>query len=160
MKKTLILMGVLSVFSISLVACGNDSKDAVDDSNKPKEEKVKKSSVSFPDSELGKGQIILRTTSGSSENNNIPFEYKDADLLTPQIGFEAWEFDGSKLSYIYIDKVLNSKEQLADVQTSLNLSKNDYKIGKHDVEVVQFDNDKESGKIVTYKKAQYEIKSK
>ncbi|EAC2264243.1 TPA: hypothetical protein ACSYWY_12585 [Listeria monocytogenes] len=162
MKKLLLLVGLLIVFSFGLTACGS-SDDSTEKkvTNKESAKETKKSTdVVFPEKELGQGKIILKTESGSSENGNIPFMYKDDDLLTPSIGFEAWEFDGSKLTYIYIDDVLNSEEQLANTQTSLDLTTSDYETGVHEVKTVQFDNDKETGKIITYKTAKYEIKPK
>ncbi|HFQ5699478.1 TPA: hypothetical protein ACHSGA_002580 [Listeria monocytogenes] len=162
MKKLLLLAGLLIVFSFGLTACGSsNSENETSDSKKEDVKKVeKKTSVEFPDKELGQGEIILKTESGSSEDGNIPFMYKEDDLLTPSIGFEAWEFDGSKLTYVYIDDVLNTKEQLADTQTSLDLTTSEYETGEHEVKVAQFDNDKETGKIITYKTAKYEIKNK
>lgn len=78
-----------------------------------------------------------------------------------QIGLDAESFDGSKLSYIYVDGMLNSKEQLGDMsQTTLTLEGDALKEGNHDVEVVQFDNDETTGNHIPYKKASYEVKVK
>ncbi|EAF0864359.1 hypothetical protein CFF26_14550 [Listeria monocytogenes] len=162
MKKLLLLAGLLIVFSFGLTACGSsdDSTEKKVTNKESAKDKKKSTDVVFPEKELGQGKIILKTESGSSEDGNVPFMYKDDDLLTPYIGFEAWEFDGSKLTYIYIDDGLNSKEQLANTQTSLDLTTSDYETGVHEVKAVQFDNDKETGKIITYKTAKYEVKDK
>ncbi|MBC1671227.1 hypothetical protein HB950_02715 [Listeria welshimeri] len=162
MKKLLLLAGLLIVFSFCLTACGSsdDSTEKKVTNKESAKDKKKSTDVVFPEKELGQGKIILKTESGSSEDGNVPFIYKDDDLLTPFIGFEAWEFDGSKLTYIYIDDGLNSKEQLANTQTSLDLTTSDYETGVHEVKAVQFDNDKDTGKIITYKTAKYEVKAK
>jgi len=82
------------------------------------------------------------------------------DTSMTQIGVDAFEFDGGKLSYIYVDGIQNAKEQLADTQTSINLKEDALKVGTHKVEVVQFENDKPDGKAITYKVASYEVKEK
>ncbi|PZG35467.1 hypothetical protein C2D64_00085 [Listeria ivanovii] len=170
MKKLLLLVSLSIFLSLGLSACGNNGAQKEESAPKKAEsaskkedagKEKKKTSIKFPDKELGKGRFILRTESGSSENGNIPFMYREKDELTPFIGFEAWEFDDSKLSYIYIDDTLNLKTKFSDIQTFLDLTAaSEYEVGTHEIKVVQFDNDKETGKVVTYKTAKYEIKSK
>jgi hypothetical protein len=68
---------------------------------------------------------------------------------------------GRVSTYIYVDGMLNTKEQLGEMtQTSLTLEKDALKEGTHKVEVVQYENDDLKGKAITYKTASYEIKSK
>lgn len=109
--------------------------------------------------ETGKGTIETTTPSGNSKDGVVPFLYEDKETELVQLGFNAWEFDGAKLSYIFVDGILNSKEQLGDSQSSLNLQGNDLKVGTHKVEVTQYDTDKIDGKVVTYKLSSYEIKA-
>jgi hypothetical protein len=110
--------------------------------------------------ETGKGAICIATPSGTSENGNIPVLFASSNEELVQIGISFRDFDGSKLSYIYIDKILNSKEQYADADATLSLSGKNLAIGKHEVDVVQFDTDKPDGNIVTYKSTFYEVKQK
>ena len=77
-----------------------------------------------------------------------------------QIGVATEGFDGSKLSYIYVDGSLNSKEQLGDGQTSIDLTDDLLSVGTHKVEVLQYNNDDASSDVVTYKSASYEVKAK
>lgn len=64
------------------------------------------------------------------------------DTLLNQIGLSSENFDGSKLSYIYIDGMLNTKEQLGEMsQITMDLEKDALKNGEHKVEIVQYDND-------------------
>ena len=99
------------------------------------------------------------TAGGTSENGNIPVIFV-ADESLIQIELDTSEFDGSKLSYIYIDGTLNNKCQLGDSQLPLDLSGDSLSVGTHTVEVLQYDNDSPDGNLVTYKSASYEIKSK
>lgn len=112
-------------------------------------------------SDTGSGTIILRTSGGTSENGNVPVIYADSEALIMQIGLSSEGFDGSKLSFIYIDKKLVDKQQLGDrSDASLNLEGFMLEKGTHIVEVMQFDNDDTSTTPVTYKTVSYEIKSK
>lgn len=57
--------------------------------------------------------------------------------------------------------MLNTKEQLGEMtQTTITLQDNSLKEGKHKVEVVQYDNDEQTGNPITYKAATYEVKNK
>lgn len=112
----------------------------------------------MPDKEIGQGQIIIATSSGTSENGNIPFLYVAKDALIIQMGLDTNEFDESKLSYIYVDGREEAKEQISESQLTINLKEKELKVGKHKIEVVQFDNNKTDGQITTYKTASYECK--
>lgn len=116
----------------------------------------------FPDGDyedMGTGTICLYTPGGSSENGNVPIIFIDGETLL-QIGLDSLDFDGSKLSYIYVDGMLVAKEQLANSQISLDLSGDMLSVGTHTVQVVQYDSDDPSGKMITYKSANYETKNK
>ena len=93
----------------------------------------------------GTGTICLYTPGGSSENENIPIIFVDSETLI-QIGLDSLDFDGSKLSYIYVDGMLATKEQLAHSQISLDLTGDMLSVGTHMVQVVQYDSDDPSGK--------------
>ena len=56
--------------------------------------------------------------------------------------------------------MLTTKEQLAHSQISLDLTGDMLSVGTHTVQVVQYDSDDPSGEMITYKSANYEIKSK
>lgn len=83
-----------------------------------------------------------------------------ADTSLLQIGYETTGMSGGSLSYIYIDGMLLTKEQLSDSQGSLDLSGDSLTVGTHKVEVVQFENDSTDGAVTTYKTASYEVKEK
>ncbi|MBK1809333.1 hypothetical protein JHL18_01565 [Clostridium sp. YIM B02505] len=165
MKKILVSL-IVGVLSLSLVACGQakDSKQATTEPTKQEqkqpEEPKKESSVNFPEgqSESGKGKIFVSTPAGTSENGNVPAILVKSDTLITQIGLNAQEMDGSKISYIYINKNFISKEQLANGEVSLDLKEENLKAGTYTVGVIQFDNDQPSGKVVTYHETKYQVK--
>lgn len=162
MRKKIIAVITILTLSFALTACGSKEAAKTTNTNTTDQTAAKSDTVKIPaglGTEMGVGKIIVSTPSGTSENGAVPFIYVEKDSLV-QIGFDALEFDGAKLSYIFIDGVLNSKEQLKDTQTSLNLKDDEVKVGKHKVEVVQFDTDKVDGKALTYKSASYEVKAK
>lgn len=111
-------------------------------------------------SEVGNGIFILSTAGGTSENGNIPVLYVEKDAIIIQIGIETSNFDGNKLSYIFIDGALIDKQQLADSQSVIDLSGDLLAVGTHSVEIFQYEDDNENGNVLTYKSAKYEIKSK
>lgn len=84
-----------------------------------------------------------------------------SDELLTQIGYYAEGMDGSHLSFIYIDGIEVSREQLGDmVQGAIDLQEDSLNEGIHTVEVVQYSTDEPNSEIITYKSCQYEVKSK
>lgn len=109
----------------------------------------------------GKGSFSISTPSGTSENGNVPIVYYgNNEASNYGVDFSARDFDGSKLSYEYIDGYLVGKEQISDEDGSIYAGTNSLGSGKHKVEIVQYDTNKPEGKIVTYKSAFYEVKPK
>lgn len=164
MKKIISLL-LAGLMLSGLVGCGEAKKDTTTSSKQEtkqetKKEETKKETIKMPDKEMGKGKIEISTPDGTSEGGKVPVLFVSKDDLIIQIGLNTEEFDGSKLSYIFINGEKMGKEQLSEEQTSIDLKDNALKVGKHKVEIVQFDNDKTDGKIITYKTASYECKEK
>ena len=112
-------------------------------------------------SDMGAGTIYITTPGGTSENGEIPVLYVSVDEFFTQVGLNTSDFDGSKLSYIYLDGELSLKEQLSDSQLSIDLSStSQLSEGIHKVEILQFDNDDPTGNVITYKTASFENKLK
>ncbi|WP_406541430.1 hypothetical protein [Clostridium ljungdahlii] len=110
--------------------------------------------------DMGTGTFYISTPSGTSQNGAVPVIYADKNTQIEQIGVNTSGFNGKNLSYIFVDGVLNSKEQLAESQSSINLKGNALKVGKHKVDVVQYNNNKTTDSVITHKTAYYEVKSK
>ncbi|KGF09675.1 hypothetical protein HMPREF1635_01945 [Clostridiales bacterium S5-A14a] len=160
MKKLSVVMLAL-VLAFVFVACGDNGNTNESKSKETKSEEKKVEKDFKGDYEdMGNGTIMLSTPSGTSEDGNVPFLFVEKDDQLIQIGLDTSDFDGSKLSYVYVDGMEKDKDQFGDAQSTIDLEKNDLKVGKHKVEVVQYDTDKPDGNVVTYKVAQYEIKEK
>lgn len=159
-KKLLVLMLAL-VLVFVFAACGDNGNTNGSKSKETKTEEKKVEKYFKGDYEdMGAGSIFISTPNGTSENGNIPVLFYDDDMLLMQIELAANDFDGSKLSYVYVDGMEKDKFQFGGTRITINLEKGDLKVGTHKVEVVQYDTDKPDGNVVTYKVAQYEIKEK
>ncbi|HSQ88697.1 hypothetical protein [Romboutsia sp.] len=160
-NKKIITLALCTMLSMSLIGCSNTKEVTSTEDTSKKETVIKKDIPEGLSEELGNGTIIVSTAGGTSEDGNIPVVFAEEDLVLEQIGLDAEDFDGSKLSYIYIDGMNNTKEQLGEMtQTTLTLDGDALNKGTHKVEVVQYDNDEATGKAITYKTASYEIKTK
>jgi uncharacterized lipoprotein NlpE involved in copper resistance len=111
-------------------------------------------------SDMGAGTFYITTPSGTSENGNVPLVYIDSKTSMYQIGYVGKDMNGGSLSYIYVDGILNDKEQIANSQGSITVKKDALTVGVHKVEIVQYTNDDTSSSMTCYKSASYEIKSK
>lgn len=162
MSKKILGLVLVGVLALGMIGCSNSKEENKANENTTKEEvRSKKDIPSGLDKEIGNGSVVLSTTGGTTENGNTPIVFVGQDTLLEQIGLSAENFDGSKLSYVYIDGMLNTKEQLGEMtQTTITLQDNSLKEGRHKVEVVQYDNDEQTGNPVTYKVATYEVKNK
>lgn len=162
MNKKIVGLVLVGVLALGMIGCSNSKEENKANENTTKEEVSSKKDIpSGLDKEVGNGSVVLSTTGGTTENVNTPVVFVGQDTLLEQIGLSAENFDGSKLSYVYIDGMLNTKEQLGEMtQTTITLQDNSLKEGKHKVEVVQYDNDEQTGNPVTYKVATYEVKNK
>lgn len=159
MKKKCLLIVLFCVFS--LAGCGNSSAATDAPAADSKIESPAESTKDFVGdsySETGDGVFLVVTAGGNSENGNVPVVYSDADTSLLQIGYETTGMNGGSLSYIYVDGMLLTKEQLSDSQGTLDLSGDSLATGTHKVEVVQYENDATDGAVTVYKTASYEVK--
>ena len=168
LKKIGILLLSL-IFVLSFTACGSGSDTTEDNGDTTAvEEPATDNDVErdFPEGdyeEIGNGTMYVITPSGSSEDGSVPVLYvdvSDRDNILESIELDAWDYDDSVLSYVYIDGMENTKEQLADTQTTLGLTGNELSEGVHVVEVVQFEGDDPAGEILSYRSTSYEVKDK
>lgn len=180
MKKKIIVLMLAGMMALSSTACGESSSSqnvqkedssaasisestSSDESSTDNDSSTETVAKDLPDGnyqDMGSGTMYLATSGGTSENGEVPVVYASSEDLLIQIELDTFDFDGSKLSYIYIDGMLYSKEQLGETQMPIDLSEDSLKTGAHKVEVLQYSNDDSSSDVVTYKTASYEIKEK
>lgn len=162
MKKKFIPLVILA--ALSLAACGSsDNSSSANSSSKTSESTTVSSAESkkdLPYEDQGTGTMYLSGPGGTTENGETLTIFDDGDTQVMQIGMDVSELDGNKLSYIYIDGTLSSKEQLSTGQSTLDLTKKYLTPGKHTINLVQYDNNNEDGSIITNKVANYEVTKK
>ena len=171
MKKKIVTLLLAGCMAMSITACGGEKE--APQNNEPKTESVEEEPKAeapkeetkrdLPEgnySDMGAGKFSIQTEGGDSADGTIPVLFISDELLV-QIGYCAEGMDGSHLSFIYIDGMEVSKEQLGDmVQGTIDLQEDTLNKGIHTVEVVQYSTDEPNGEIITYKSCQYEVKSK
>lgn len=155
MKKILSLM-LIVILSISIVGCNKGKVEDTKEVNQTNETKER-----FSMSEKGNCKFYITTSETlTSENGAIPYIYLEDEDTLMQIGYDARGFDSSKLTYIYVDGKLVSKESMCEqFQSSIDLQKDIIKYGKHKVEVIQYKNSESDNKddVEVYKIAQYVV---
>lgn len=159
MKKVISFI-ISFIISVSLVGCNNDSTNKDKEENTAKVEQTKNNDLGINIKDKGNCSYYITTGDITSQNNAIPYIYLEDDTQLMQIGYVGKEFDSSKLSYIYIDGELQEKMQLSDdCEGTLTLQGNSLKVGKHKVEVVQYNGteSKNVDDILIYKSAEYVI---
>ena len=168
MKLKSFITVLILLFAIVLICTGCSSNNLENDKNienfQVESKEIKKDIPEGEFSDMGEGTFILSTISGTSENGNIPVFFVDDNELAGKmyemqmdVGISTRGFDGTKITNIYVDGYLQGKEQLADTDTSQAVSEKLTTVGIHKVELLQFD---DNNNVVTYKSAEYEIKTK
>lgn len=163
MKK--IVIPILFGTILLLSACNSSNKDVAENSSSSSTtissvKKESKRDKDLPKEDSGNGNFYLSGPSGTTENGDTLTIFANKDTQLMQIGINSTDFDGSKLTYIYIDGKLVEKQQMSNSQGTINLEKDYLKKGNHIVNAVQYDDDSENGNIITNKNSTYEIKEK
>lgn len=164
MNKRILWLVLAVALAIGIMECSNSkdkTKGNINTVTTKEEVSSKKDILEGLDKEMGNGSVVLSTAGGTSENGNTPTIFGGQATQLDQIGLSPENFDESKLSYVYTDGMLNTKEQLGEMsQTAITIQDNSLKEVNHKIEVVQYDNDEQTGTLVTYKVANYEVKNK
>ena len=158
MKKKLLILGLITALSLSITACGNDTKkeEKKDDTKTTEtiEENEVKENKLIGGEEIGTGKVNLVNESGSSEDENTLYVMYDKEAILVQLGIESENMDGSQPTIIYLDGKEVTKEQLGDTQTNIELKDKALEKGIHNVEFIQKDGDT----VTFYHLAKYEVK--
>ena len=170
MKK----IAVLALFTVALLGgCGGSKDDKAADSSSSAVESSTTVESSTPEStvvedkfagqaETGAGTLALYGVGGSTEDGSPLTVFYDPDTFPTGFDVATTDFDGSMLTYIYVDGQLISKEQLGTSQQPVEIQDTPSALteGTHTVQLVQYDTADEAGNIVTFKTQQYELKLK
>ena len=159
MKKSILLLAGCMV--LSLTACGQKepANNTNNSTNAPAQEEVAKEPEQV--TEIGQGTFYLENESGTTENGDPIVIYDGGDTQLMQIGLNTNDFDGGKLTYVYVDGELLTKEQYGgESQGTLELGEKQLAPGTHQVVLKQYENDDEKTDPVTVKVATYEVKAK
>ena len=157
--KKIFILGLSCVALMSVIGCSKNESTSNQENQEKVELVVKKRDIPEDFSEdCGNGAIEIVCEGGSSKDGNIPIIYVEKDTVLLQIGLNAESFDGTKLSYVYVDGILNCKEQFGELtQSTINLEGDNLSSGKHMVQVVQYKDNDINKEVLTYKEAFYSV---
>lgn len=158
MKRKVLLFAVTGMMVLSIFACGKKEEPKKETEQATEVVVTKRDLPEGNYEEKGEGTVYLSCEGGTTEDGNVPVIYSKKDTILMQVGLNAWDFNGGALSYVYIDGMLATKEQLANSQISLDLQGDSLTTGTHKVEVVQYTNDDTASEMITYRSFSYEIK--
>lgn len=122
--------------------------------------KLKENQFKFPEgvSGTGKGEIIVSTTGGTSEEGNVPVLIVAKETALEQIGVYFKNFQGDKEVFLFINKVFAGRLKGGEyAHTTLNLQGNNLRPGGYTVSAIQYENNDPTGKVVEYSEARYKI---
>lgn len=160
MKKNLFKIMVATILLVALVGCGN--KNSASNENVKNENTESENTANTVENveDVGEGSFYLENESGTTENGDPIVIYEDGTTQVMQIGITTNNFNGGKLTFIYVDGELLSKDQFGDSTSSIDLTQKELGEGLHQVVLKQFENDDENTDPILVKSAIYEVKSK
>ena len=161
MKKSILLL--TGCMLVSLTACGQENTAETTANTSTNSSTTQEEPAKEPEqvTEIGQGTFYLENESGTTENGDPITIYEDGETQLLQIGLNTTGFDGGKLTYVYVDGELLTKEQYGEeTQETLELGEKQLAPGTHQVVLKQYENDDEKTDPITVKVATYEVKAK
>lgn len=165
MKKAVFSMIFAAVLLSGCGSVNQSSKDSSEESTKASSTTM--SSVAILDKfenqeEIGEGTLNLTNGSEDTTHNEevtIVHDPKDVPTL---ITINTEDIDEDHLSYLYADGQLLTSDELGHTQLNVELQGVPSSVveGKHVFQLVQYDNDQEDGKIITFKQQSYTVQEK
>lgn len=160
MKNNLFKIMVVTILLVALMGCGNKNSASNENVKNENTENENTANVVENVEDVGEGSFYLENESGTTENGDPIVIYEDGTTQIMQIGITTNNFNGGKLTFIYVDGNLISKEQFGDSTSSIDLTQKELGEGLHQVVLKQFENDDENTDPILLKSAIYEVKSK
>lgn len=165
--KKVSLLAITALTVLALAGCSNNTDESANsstaESSSVAESTAKEEKDKFADqAETGEGALDLAHISGNTADGDEITVYYDKDTFPTSVAVETKGIDDSKLSYIYVDGQLVIDSQLGDSVREIQLQDTPVAIkeGIHNLQLVQYVDDKEGGEIVTFKQQPYTLKIK
>lgn len=115
---------------------------------------------SFGDSQQPEQAFInIGNESGNTEDGDNIIIYVEENSYGEYLDLTIKNYDGSLITYIYVDDAFVKKGQYSNTYTSVDLKDDQLSIGNHTVKAVQYDNNEESGNIVNSDMKEYEVRA-
>jgi len=161
--KKLFYIGALS--TLLLTACGDEAEKPISENKtnetSKQEEKVE-SKYPFPNSELiGDASFIISTPEDDSLDGNVPVLFVTKDDVLKEISIYYENFDSSVETYIYINEIFYTKEQVGELsQSVLELKEDNLKAGDYTITAVQFPDNDPTKKPINLTQSKFKIEEK
>lgn len=154
-----------------LAACGNEEAKEVEEVEKetavaevtetePVEKTETVSEHPYPSNAqvIGNAMITVNMVSGNSTDGNVPVLFVSESDSAIQIGVDYDEFDGSKETFVYINKVFSTTVQVGErSQGAITLSEGNLKPGDYTVTAIQFEGNDPNGTVINLAEANFKI---
>lgn len=154
MRKIIILL--VLIVSCTLCACNSKKKTEITVSEKESEtmmeteDKWEKYRESL--------ELTMWTFHGQvMTGDDIPVVLADQNTAMMQFSVDAFNYDPSYFVFIYINDALVDKAQYSNISTSVDITEEYLKEGEYTVRFVQYEDNSESGNIISEKIARYEV---
>ncbi|CAB1262398.1 hypothetical protein ACFHWD_11235 [Clostridium sp. MT-14] len=161
MKKTFYVITASLLITINLIGCGTQQQsNNVKNKTQNIENKAKNDLAELPKNlktDMGPGKFYISPSSNTFKDGNVPIINIKKNTSSQKVEITPSEFNNKYMSYIFIDGVFNSKKQLSNSKTNMELKGNDIKTGKHKVDIIQFNNNKTTDTVLTHKTAYYYV---
>ena len=150
-------LSTLLLIAALLTACGSEEKNSstevkevektttntvTETVTEPEEPVEVVSEYPFPaDAQpIGEATITISTPGGDSSNGNVPVLFVEEDDSMIQVGINYDNFDGSVETFVYINEIFHTKEQVGErSQSVLSLSEGNLEPGEYTVTAVQYE---------------------
>ncbi|AND83289.1 hypothetical protein GTH52_11940 [Clostridium tyrobutyricum] len=163
MKKKFSIIITALLVTLNLVGCGtNQNATKVKNKVQNAPQQAKNDVITIPkdlNADMGTGTFYISTASGTSKNGATPIVNKKSNDTVERIQLNTTDFSAKNSSYIFVDGILNTKQQLSNSKSNIDIKDSALKQGKHRIDIVQFNNNKTTDKVLTHKSAYYEVRS-
>lgn len=159
MKNKIYLIILLVLLSFTTAGC-NSQKSGTTTGKNIAGTNTQNENVKFPSSVKpnSNSSVIITTSNGDSQNNNIPTLSVDNNVDTKAIQAEFKNFDKGKEAFIFVNKEYIGKIKVGDeLNQGITLKKENLTDGVKTLEVVEFQDDDVSKSVIRYNETKLKI---